>query len=139
MNRKNILLYLVWLQAIISLVGSLYASEALGWVPCKLCWYQRILMYPLALILPIGIVTRDKNLPYYVLPFSILGMIVAGYQYLLQVGIIPENLAPCVTGISCTTRYINLFGFVSLALLSFVSFAFITICMLISQKINRKS
>lgn len=139
MKKKNIFLYLAWVGTIISLVGSLYASEALGWVPCKLCWYQRILMYPLVLILPVGIINKDKNSAYYVLPFSLLGMVVAGYQYLLQIGIIPESLAPCVTGISCTTRYINLFGFVSLALLSFISFAFVTVCMLIYQKANQKS
>lgn len=131
-------MYLAWVQALMGTVGSLFASEVLGWVPCVLCWYQRILLYPLTVILAVGILKRDKNLPLYVYPFTILGMAVALYQYLLQLNVIPEQLAPCGIGVSCTVRYVELFNFITLPLLSFLAFAFITVCMLIFQKSKTK-
>lgn len=136
--KKNIL-YFAWLQALAATFGSLYASEILGWAPCVLCWYQRILMYPLVFILPVGILKKDKNLPFYVLPLSILGGLIALYQYLLQVGIIPKSTTPCTFGISCTVKYVDLFGFITLPLLSFLGFAFITASVLIFQKFSKKS
>lgn len=124
--KKNSL-YFAWVQALAATFGSLYASEILGWAPCVLCWYQRILMYPLVLILPVGIIKKDKNLSFYVLPLTILGMVVALYQHLLQIGIIPDKITPCTFGVSCLTKYID-FGFITLPLLSFFGFAFIALC-----------
>src|SRR4028119_818395 len=66
--------HIALLAAWIAMCGSLFFSEVLGWVPCVLCWYQRILMYPLALLLAIGIIRRDRGLYIYVLPFSIAGI-----------------------------------------------------------------
>lgn len=135
---KQNILYFAWAQALLATFGSLYASDVLGWVPCVLCWYQRIFMYPLVFILPVGILKKDKNLPYYVLPLSVVGAFIALYQYLLQIGIIPENATPCTFGISCTTRYVDLFGFITLPLLSFLGFAFITASVLIFHKFSKK-
>ncbi len=135
---RNNILYFAWGQALAATLGSLYASEILHWVPCPLCWYQRILMFPLVIILAVGILKKDKNLPAFVLPFTALGMAVAFYQYLLQLGVISENLAPCATGVSCTTKYVDFFGFVSFALLSFLAFAFISACMAVFQRSQSK-
>jgi disulfide bond formation protein DsbB len=82
LNRNS--LYIALLAAWIAMCGSLYFSEVRGYVPCVLCWYQRILMYPLTGIIAIGLLRRDGNLPYYVLPFSLLGLGVSTYHYLLE-------------------------------------------------------
>ncbi len=131
--QQNIL-YLAFVQALAAMVGSLYFSEVVGIVPCVLCWYQRILMYPLVAILAVGIARKDKGLPFYVLPLSVPGFLIAFYQHLLQVGVISESLAPCTLGVSCVTKYWSLFDFITLPLLSAVAFALISIAVLISHK-----
>jgi disulfide bond formation protein DsbB len=113
------------LAAWIAMCGSLFMSEVLGWVPCVLCWYQRILMYPLAIILAIGIVRRDRGLHLYVLPFSITGIGVSLYHYLLiKTPWLPPP--PCTVGIPCTTDYLNLWGFVNVPFLALTAFTIIT-------------
>ena len=136
-GKKNIL-YFAWVAALAATLGSLYASEYLRWIPCNLCWYQRILVYPLGLIIPVGILLKDKNLPYYVIPLTVLGMGISLYQHLLQVGIIPEQLAPCSFGISCATKYFDLYNFITLPFLSFLAFAFIAVCMVIFARKEEK-
>lgn len=121
---------LAWVQSVIAMMGSLYFSEIMHFPPCVLCWYQRILMYPLVAIIATGIFLKDKKLPYYVLPLSLLGWGVAAYHNLLYYNIIPESMAPCVAGISCTTKFIEWFGFITIPLLSFIAFTVINVCML---------
>ncbi len=128
------LYYIAWTQAFLATVGSLYFSEVVEAQPCLLCWYQRILMYPLVVIIMVGIFRKDKGLPVYVLPFSVSGMILAFYQYLLQRGVFPEHLAPCSVGVSCFATYINWFGFVTIPFLSLVAFSVITVIMALLWK-----
>lgn len=123
--------YLAFSQALLATMGSLYFSEIAGFPPCILCWYQRICMYPIVILLAVGILRKDSNVPYYVLPFSISGIVIAFYHNLLYYNIIPESAAPCTLGISCTTKFIEWFGFVTIPLLSFLAFAIITACMVI--------
>lgn len=135
---RQILLYLAWAVALTSTLGSLYFSEILQFPPCILCWYQRILMYPLVLIIPIGILKKDHHLPWYVLPLAILGMIVASYHNLLYYGLIKESTTPCIQGVSCTTKFIEWFGFVTIPLFSLLAFAVIVICMVVLIKVDKK-
>ena len=137
MLSKNIqFYYLAWVISLIATIGSLVFSEILKFPPCVLCWYQRILLYPLVLIIAVGILRKDQNLPYYVLPLSITGMTIAAYHNLLYYSIIPESIAPCTLDISCITRFIEWFGFVSIPLLSLLSFAVITLMMILSRKLK---
>jgi len=108
------------------MLGSLYLSEILKFVPCTLCWYQRILMYPLAIILLIGFLRRDKGVFLYALPFSILGIGVSTYHYLLQKTDIFTHSAVCNSGIPCTTTWVNFFGFVTIPFLALIAFSIIT-------------
>ena len=124
---KENLAQLALLQAVVAMSGSLFFSEIMKLPPCLLCWYQRICMYPLVAILAIGIWKKDKSLPFFVLPLSIIGTIIAVYHNLLYYKIIPENLAPCTLGISCTTRQIELFGFITIPLLSLLAFLLIDV------------
>jgi disulfide bond formation protein DsbB len=91
-------------------------------------------MYPLVVILAIGIWKKDKNLPLFVLPLSIIGMIIAIYHNLLYYSIIPESSAPCTLGISCTTKFIEWFGFITIPFLSLIGFISITILMILYKK-----
>lgn len=128
---KDYFLYIAWIQSIIAMAGSLYFSEIKKFPPCILCWYQRILMYPLVLIIAVGIYRKDKNLPFYVLPLSIIGTIIAFYHNLLYFKILPESAAPCVAGVSCTTKFVEYFGFITIPFLSLCGFLLVTVCMLI--------
>jgi disulfide bond formation protein DsbB len=131
--RSN-LVYLAWFQSVIATLGSLFFSEVMLLVPCLLCWYQRIAMYPLVLILTVGILLRDRHLKYYVLPFSIIGLVISVYHNLLYYGIIPESIAPCTAGISCTTRQIEWLGFITIPLMALTAFIVIIISMLLYKQ-----
>ncbi len=133
----RVILYTAWIISLSATLSSLYASEILHLPPCVLCWYQRIMMYPLAIFMPIGIILKDKLLPFYVVPLSGIGVMIAFYHYLLQKGIIPDALAPCTLGISCTTRYIEWFGFITIPFLSLISFVVILACMIWFIKITK--
>ena len=134
--RKN-LYYIAWTQALLATLGSLFFSQVLGIPPCILCWYQRICMYPLLFILTVGILKKDKNLPLYVLPLSILGLLIALYHNLLYIGLIPESTAPCTIGVSCTSSQVDITGFITIPLLSLFSFTLITFCMVSADKYNK--
>lgn len=112
-------------QALVATLGSLYFSEVLKFPPCVLCWYQRICMYPLVLILGAGIVTNDKKVIWYSLPLASIGWIIALYHNLLYYKILPESIAPCVNGVSCTTKFVEYFGFMTIPLLSWIAFSII--------------
>jgi len=123
-------LYVALLAAWIAMLGSLYFSEVRGFVPCLLCWYQRILMYPLAGLIAFGILRRDHHLPFLVLPFSLLGQGVSTYHYLIQKTTIFGAEATCKAGVPCTTVWINWLGFITIPLLAMIAFLIITVAML---------
>jgi disulfide bond formation protein DsbB len=119
------------LAAWIALSGSLFFSEVLGWPPCSLCWYQRILMYPLAVILAIGIFRRDRGLHLYVLPLALVGACVSLYHYLLiRTDWFPPP--PCSNGIPCTVDYLNVLGFINIPFLALTAFLIISLMMALS-------
>jgi disulfide bond formation protein DsbB len=123
---------LACIVAAVATLGSLYFSEVAGFVPCTLCWYQRILMYPLTVIALVGFIKADEYLPSYVLPLSILGMGISGYHYLLQLGTF-GNPTACAIGIPCTLRYVNLAGFITIPFMAFTAFTLITAVMLATR------
>lgn len=124
-------LQLAWLQAVVATGGSLYFSEVLKLVPCVLCWYQRIAMYPLVVILTVGLLVRETRIRLYVLPFSLIGLAISAYHNLLYYGVLPESIQPCTAGVSCTTRQIEWLGFITIPLLALVAFGVISVCLLL--------
>jgi disulfide bond formation protein DsbB len=130
--------YLAFGAALTAMLGSLYYSEIVGFVPCTLCWYQRILMYPLTLITLVGILKHDEALPDYVLPLSILGIGFSTYHYLIQLGVVGHS-AVCSIGIPCDLRYVNYFGFVTIPLMALTAFVIITSSMALSKWAYRRT
>ena len=123
------LAYAAWIIALVATVGSLFFSEVMDLPPCVLCWYQRIAMYPLVLIIAVGIVLRDSRMKYYALPLSLSGLAIAIYHNLLYYKIIPDSITPCTQGISCTTVQIEWFGFITIPLMALTAFVIINSCL----------
>src|SRR4029453_16526802 len=109
--------YLAWVMALVATLGSLFFSEVMKYPPCTLCWYQRIFLYPLVLLLPVGILLRDRLVVRYALPLVVVGLAIAAYHNLLYYGVIPEDILPCTGGVSCTQRQISWLGFIGIPLL----------------------
>lgn len=131
-------LFISWLFATIATAGSLFFSEVLLYPPCVLCWYQRICMYPLVLILGMGFLRNERLSALYALPLLLVGWVIGIYHNLLYYNILPESAAPCVQGISCTTKFIEWFGFVTIPFLSLMSFTLILILLLAYLRNNHE-
>ncbi len=118
--------YAAWVVAIVATAGSLYFSEVRLFVPCALCWWQRIFMYPLVGVLAVAVFSRDERAWRYGLPLALLGALTAWYHYLIQR--VPSIAPPgvCRGGVPCTVQYIEWFGFVTIPLLSGIAFTIIT-------------
>lgn len=100
-----------------SMVGSLYFSEVANFAPCKLCWYQRIAMYPLALLSFMAAVRRDRRVMPYLAALAAVGLVVSTYHYLLEW--FPElETNVCSVDVPCTAVWFREFGFVSLAFMA---------------------
>ena len=124
---NDLLPYAAWLTALVAMTGSLFFSEVMDLPPCILCWYQRIAMYPLVLVIGAGIVLRDAKWKYYALPLSLTGLAIAVYHNLLYYHLIPESITPCKEGISCTTVQIEWLGFITIPLMALTAFAIISL------------
>jgi len=133
-NSDWVIVFICWLVASVSTLGSLFFSEIMELAPCALCWYQRIFMFPLVIILLIGLFPFDKNIIKYALPLAIIGWGFAFYHYLLYSGIIPESVQPCSQGVSCSETYLDLFGFLTIPMLSLISFSTIIVLLFILKR-----
>lgn len=123
-------LFAVWIVSVVATMGSLFFSEVMGLPPCVLCWYQRICMYPIALVATVGLVTRDAGVSRYLAPLAVTGFVIAVYHNLLYYHIIPDSITPCSTGVSCTDRQIEWLGFITIPLLSLGAFVMIGVCLM---------
>lgn len=136
-NRSNApwtILFLCWLLAAVSTLGSIFFSEIMQFAPCILCWYQRIFLFPLVFVFTTGLFVCDKSVVRYALPLAAAGWFVALYHNLLYSGVIPESIRPCSKGVSCTEKYIDLFGFVTIPMLSLLSFSAIVALLFILNR-----
>ena len=126
-------LWLAWIVALVATLGSLYYSEIAHFVPCKLCWYQRICMYPLAVILLVAAVRRERRIWMYVLPQAVVGAGFALYHTQLQ-AFPSQGSSFCTTLEPCTVRYVWQFGFVSLPFMALSAFSFIITMLLVARR-----
>ena len=95
--------------------------------PCTLCWYQRICLYPLVVLLPVGILRGDHRVHLYALPLVVIGLGIAAYHNLLYYGVIPQSLSPCTAGAACNARQIDWLGFIGIPLLGLGAFVFLLV------------
>lgn len=117
--------FLAWLVATTSTLGALFLGEVMGYVPCVLCWYQRIAMFPLVLVLAAGLFPLDLRVVRYALPLAVAGWLLAVFHLALIAGWIPESIKPCQQGVPCSDAQITWFGFVTIPLLSVIAFSII--------------
>lgn len=116
-------LYAAWLIALLATLGALFVGEVLGQMPCTLCWYQRIAMFPLALVLGVACLGGDARVGRYALPLCLVGAAVALWHSLLYAGVVEEALVPCSrTGPSCTDEAMLVVAGLPLPYLSLASF-----------------
>ena len=125
---------LCFLIASCATLGSLFFSEIMSFVPCSMCWYQRIFMYPLVLIFLINLLYPDDKLFKYSIPLVVIGLFFAIYHNLLMFDIIPESVVPCVSGVPCSTEYINWFGFITIPFLSLIAYLMLFILLVLGNK-----
>ncbi|RBP05563.1 disulfide oxidoreductase [Rossellomorea aquimaris] len=135
-SRSQYFLYGAWLISIIATLGSLYFSEVRGFIPCELCWFQRIAMYPLTLILGVATFQNDSGLKKIILPMSIIGGAISLLHYLEQKVEGFGGIKPCANGVPCNAEYINWFGFITIPFLALTAFILITILTMLSK--NKK-
>ena len=124
------LVFAAWLIAAVSTLGALFLSEIMGVAPCVLCWYQRVFMFPLVFVLATGLFPADPRVVRYAFPLVVMGWLVALFHLLLTRGVVPASASPCTPGIPCSQIDIEWFGFVTIPLLSLLSFSAIGFALL---------
>lgn len=122
-GRAWLLLLGCWITAAVASLGSLFFSEVLELPPCSMCWYQRVFMFSLAIVLMVGAMTADRHCTRYALPLAIGGWLFAGYHVLLHAGVVSESMAPCQQGVSCAKIQFQLFELLSIPVLSLLAFS----------------
>lgn len=120
------LVFASWVIATVSTLGAIFLGEVMGLTPCILCWYQRVCMFPLVLILAAGLFPVDVRVVRYAFPLALIGLGIAVFHLLVSEGIVSETLTPCTQGVPCSQQLIEWFGFVTIPMLSVAAFAAIT-------------
>ncbi|WP_456271995.1 disulfide oxidoreductase [Bacillus sp. AK031] len=133
------LLFIGFAAALIAMLGSLFFSEIKQYEPCVLCWYQRIMMYPMAVILGIAAVKKDASIAIYTLVISGIGVLTSLYHYSLQKVDFLNNSAPSCGRVPCTGEYINWLGFITIPLLALTAFIIIFVCSFLLLKTAREN
>lgn len=124
--------YLTLVVALVATLGSLYFSEVRQFEPCRLCWFQRIMMYPIGILALVGLIKQDEYLPNYVLPLSLIGLCISIYHILIQNGIIVQS-SGCTT-VLCSIKYVNWLGFISIPVLAGTAFLIISTIMFLNLR-----
>jgi disulfide bond formation protein DsbB len=128
-------LQFAWIVAALATLGSLYLSQIAGLIPCEFCWFQRICMYPLSLLLGIAAFRGDVGIAKrYFMPISIVGAGLAVYHYQLEH--IAGEPTVCGAAVPCNSAAFNIFGFISVPFLSLAAFALITTLLLLAREVR---
>ena len=113
---------LAWAVALTCTLGSLYLSEVAKFPPCILCWYQRIAMYPLVVVLGIAAIRRDRTVGWYAVPLAGIGLCISVYHYLVER--FPDSVSfSCSADVPCTTVWVWKFHFLSIPGMAGIGFA----------------
>ena len=128
-----LLIFAAWILATSATLVSLFFSEIMQVPVCVLCWYQRIAMYPLVLILALGLFPYDPKVARYAGPLVASGWVLALFHVLLVAGIIPKSAQPCVKGIPCSETHVAFFGFLNIPIMSLLVFTLLGILLFLSH------
>jgi disulfide bond formation protein DsbB len=131
-EASRLALAFAWAVAAVCFGGSLYYSEVAHFVPCTLCWYQRIAMYPLVLVLGVAALTRDRRAWRYVLPLAVVGGAISVYHYQLQ-AFPSQGHGACDPAVPCTLRYVEEYGFISIPFMALSGFVLISALALLAR------
>jgi disulfide bond formation protein DsbB len=133
-DRSWSLVFGAWLVASCATLGALFFGEVMRLPPCTLCWYQRICMFPLAVILPFGLFPFNRGVVRAALPLAAIGTAVAAFHVLLVAGVIPEQIKPCTQGVPCSEKVIEWFGFVTIPLLALLAFVAVLVALIVASR-----
>ena len=117
---------LAFVVATVATIGSLYLSEVANFVPCRLCWYQRIAMYPLPILLGVAWWKRDDGVRRYALPLAVIGMAISTYHILVERFPSLEESGVCEVANPCSVRWVERFGFITIPTMALAAFALIS-------------
>lgn len=131
MSRHWSSLLLAWLVASVATASALFIGEVMGMMPCVLCWYQRIFMFPLAIILGLACYTDDRRGAIYGLALSLAGAAMALYHTLLVAGVIPRAWIACDAAASCADQKLEILGNIQIPWLSLAAFVLISTLLVI--------
>ena len=118
---------LTFAVAAVATAGSLYFSESAGYVPCRLCWFQRIAMYPIAVVALVALMRRDRGARWYIVPLAAIGAVVSAYHVMIERGWLEDSEACELFGPSCADVWFEAFGFVTLAWMALAGFVSIIV------------
>lgn len=130
-------LAVAWAVALVSTFAALFIGEVMGMTPCQLCWYQRILMFPLAVILGMAAFGNDRRGAIYALPLALGGVAAAGYHTVLVAGWVPQWWIPCGAGPSCSGQKLVILGDIQIPWLSLLAFTVIVVLLLVHLRKTR--
>lgn len=137
-KQKSFWLFVAWAVAVLATAGSLYLSEVMFFAPCSLCWFQRIFMYPLAILLGIAYAKGDTGIVSYTLPLVVIGGGFSLYHTVLQKLPHDSMLAACGP-VPCQGDYLNWFGFITIPMLALAAFIIILTALLRLRKLEKQS
>ncbi|WP_239619244.1 disulfide oxidoreductase [Cohnella mopanensis] len=128
-TKKNSWIFYAWAVSVVATLGSLYLSEYLHFTPCSLCWFQRIFMYPLTILLGLASARKHTFIVTYALPLVIIGGLISSYHIFVQE--MPHEGATASCGpVSCQEDVLNAFGFLTVPMLALSAFILIFVSLL---------
>lgn len=142
MKREQFLercMFLSWVISLIATSGSLFFSEVLKYIPCELCWYQRIFMYPLVILLGVASAKKDYRMSQYGLILSVIGGLISLYHYLIQKVPFLHEMGDACGIVPCNTDYINWFGFITIPFLALIAFILISILQVLMMRHRKEN
>jgi disulfide bond formation protein DsbB len=131
MKRSWNLLVLAWVVATAAAASALCIGEVMGMTPCVLCWYQRIFMFPLVIVLGMACYSDDRRGAIYGLPLALGGVLIAAYHTLLIAGLVSKAWIPCGSGVSCSEQKLEILNGLQIPWLSLIAFMAISLLLIL--------
>lgn len=129
-------IWIAWLVALVATAGSLIYSEVIHFIPCRLCWFQRIAMYPMAVVLLVGAIRKDRAVKFYALPLAMTGLAISIWHYTIQVFPTLEG-GSCDPSNPCSGRYVEVFGAISIPFMAGAGFTLIAVLLAFYVRASR--